>query len=237
MSTEQTCPECKVCFQPYNNRRNVIFCSYRCQVENAVRSRREVRAEAHKSFVVPCLRCGVEFSPRIGQRYCSDACRIEAKVIRDRNTRTINCAICGSPFMTTRENVKYCSQACRHAGHAKTAKKRYTPEKNSEYRQRYRQRNNMSVRQSRYKNWYGITMAEYDAIFSGQGGKCGICGCVLKPYGRQTNLDHKHDASQKIRGILCRPCNLMLGSARDNPAFLLAAINYLAAHQGLGIVT
>jgi hypothetical protein len=133
--------------------------------------------------------------------------------------------------MTTRSNVKYCSPACRHEGRAKIVKKLYDPEKERKYQQRYRQRNNMAVRQSRYKTWYGITLAEFDAIFSKQEGKCAICGCALKPYGRETHLDHKHDASTKIRGILCRNCNSGLGYFRDSPALIMQAIFYLRQFQ------
>jgi len=50
---------------------------------------------------------------------------------------------------------------------------------------------------------------------------CQICGSV-----QRLSIDHCH-ASKHIRGILCSKCNTGLGLFRDNPDFLLGAINYL----------
>jgi len=231
MTPSATCPECKMQFQPYNNRRNVIFCSYQCQVANVNRSKREKRAEAHDSFVVPCLRCGVEFIPHGPQVYCSDICKAAARRIRTVKFIPVICAACKSSFMTSRSKAKYCSPACRQEGTMKLKIARRDPAKSRETQTRYRQSNNMAVRQSRYKNWYGISLAEYDSIFSAQNGGCAICGCDLPQYGRHTHLDHKHDANQKIRGILCRGCNLGLGGFKDSPILLDAAKAYLARAQ------
>jgi len=37
--------------------------------------------------------------------------------------------------------------------------------------------------------------------------------------------------TDKIRGLLCRDCNLMLGHAQDNPDILREAANYLEANK------
>ena len=39
-------------------------------------------------------------------------------------------------------------------------------------------------------------------------------------------IDHSHTTG-KVRGVLCRECNLILGYAHDNPAILLNLIKYL----------
>lgn len=68
-----------------------------------------------------------------------------------------------------------------------------------------------------------------------QGGACGICGGSELWENHRTrrdgwHIDHDHSTG-KVRGVLCPPCNLMIGYARDNPAVLAAAINYLARSQ------
>lgn len=62
--------------------------------------------------------------------------------------------------------------------------------------------------------------------------RCEICGDELT----KRHIDHDHDCcpgsgscGNCIRGVLCPPCNLMLGQARDNVAVLAGAIEYLSA--------
>lgn len=67
------------------------------------------------------------------------------------------------------------------------------------------------------KRQFGLTLEEYDEML---GQPCGICG------GESQAVDHCHKTG-KIRGPLCRHCNLMLGHAFDDPARLRSAIKYL----------
>jgi hypothetical protein len=55
-----------------------------------------------------------------------------------------------------------------------------------------------------------------------QGKVCGIC----KTPGKPLCVDHCH-ATGKVRGLLCRDCNLGLGNYKDNPIFTRAATAYL----------
>ena len=52
---------------------------------------------------------------------------------------------------------------------------------------------------------YGITARQYDAMLARQGGVCAVCG---KPPTRcRLAVDHAHDATKRVRGLLCDPCN------------------------------
>lgn len=74
---------------------------------------------------------------------------------------------------------------------------------------------------------YGITLEEYESMVEAQNGKCLICH--FPPLeGDRLVVDHDHK-TKKIRGLLCRNCNLVLGHASDNTKILLAAIAYLEA--------
>lgn len=73
---------------------------------------------------------------------------------------------------------------------------------------------------------YGITVAERDTLFKVQGCVCAICK-TDSPDIRGWAVDHCHGTNE-VRGILCHPCNLILGNAGDNTATLAAAITYLS---------
>lgn len=83
-----------------------------------------------------------------------------------------------------------------------------------------------STREKQLRSRYGITLWGYEYLVSLQNGNCLIC---CKPFGSQhAHIDHDH-ASQRVRGLLCRKCNVLLGMARDNSNVIHAAIGYLEA--------
>lgn len=57
-----------------------------------------------------------------------------------------------------------------------------------------------------------------------EGRACAICGSNEPS---KTSVDHCH-TTKLIRGVLCCRCNRGLGFFQDDPALLMAAINYLA---------
>ena len=77
-----------------------------------------------------------------------------------------------------------------------------------------------------YKNRYGISIAEYDALFSSQNGNCKICGRSQKDQKRKLAVDHDHKTG-KVRGLLCDKCNKGLGQFEDNIELFQKAIEYL----------
>lgn len=75
---------------------------------------------------------------------------------------------------------------------------------------------------------YGLTPAGYDSLVAAHSGRCAICGTTSpgrKGSGRLL-IDHCH-ATGIVRGLLCNPCNTMLGNARDSPERLRAAAAYI----------
>ena len=75
---------------------------------------------------------------------------------------------------------------------------------------------------------YGITIDQYNEMFSKQNGCCGICGKHQsnEEMGRRLAVDHCH-TTKKVRGLLCRKCNTALGLFRDNPELIQKALSYL----------
>lgn len=74
------------------------------------------------------------------------------------------------------------------------------------------------------KRKYGITLADYLRLMDEQNHECAICADPSN--GRRLDVDHCHSTG-KVRGLLCRRCNLILGHAEDEPEVLILAASYL----------
>ncbi len=90
-------------------------------------------------------------------------------------------------------------------------------------------------RNVRLKYRYGITAAEYDAMFAAQDGKCAICkqmpeDNVRAHWGGKLCIDHCHETNT-VRGLLCNDCNLAARYAKTE-ATALAMVEYFRLHNG-----
>jgi len=76
------------------------------------------------------------------------------------------------------------------------------------------------------KRKYGLTMEAYEFLLSNQKGVCAIC--FKSEIGKFQNLavDHDHKTG-KVRGLLCRRCNLGL-SYLDNSEYMSKSTLYLS---------
>ena len=75
---------------------------------------------------------------------------------------------------------------------------------------------------------YGMTDADYEALFLAQEGKCAVCKTDTPGKGRRYfDVDHDH-ISGKVRGLLCHVCNKYVGSFEN--ARRLAVEDYLKLH-------
>lgn len=101
------------------------------------------------------------------------------------------------------------------------------PERLNAYRRQYRQRPERKAadREGHLKRKYGMTLADYEAIFEAQGGVCAICG-EPRPEERTLHVDHDHETGV-IRGLLCFRCNQAIGSLQEDHDIFQAAADYL----------
>lgn len=79
-----------------------------------------------------------------------------------------------------------------------------------------------TINQDRFKR-YGVTEKELSKLIDKQNNKCLICKQRLVV----PQVDHCHK-TKKIRGILCKHCNLGLGFFFDSKLNLFKAILYLS---------
>lgn len=101
------------------------------------------------------------------------------------------------------------------------------------YREKGRERMRAPRAKARMKAWslrkkYGFTPDEYLAFRESRGNACEICGDTRGPL----VIDHDHETG-KVRGLLCHPCNLMLGNGRDSADRLRAGVEYLEKRRTL----
>jgi hypothetical protein len=73
---------------------------------------------------------------------------------------------------------------------------------------------------------YGLTYEQWEKMRETESHSCMICGITEAEIDKKLDVDHCHN-SGKVRGILCNPCNNMIGHAKDNIAVLQAAAAYL----------
>jgi len=102
------------------------------------------------------------------------------------------------------------------------------------HKKHYRKTGAKKQRITNLKRNYGLTEDEYNAMAAGQEYKCAIC---KKPVTATPNsstayfdVDHNHETG-KVRGLLCRRCNLVLGMTHEDKLLLYATINYLDKHS------
>jgi len=75
------------------------------------------------------------------------------------------------------------------------------------------------------KKLYGISVKEKNELKEAQGNRCIICNkWFSKP--EDAHVDHDHSTG-RIRGILCRRCNRVLGFVEESKVILEKMINYL----------
>ena len=68
---------------------------------------------------------------------------------------------------------------------------------------------------NKLKSRYGITQEDYNKMFDDQQGCCKACGKHQSELKRTLDVDHCHETN-KVRGLLCNRCNLILGLCNDD---------------------
>ncbi len=108
--------------------------------------------------------------------------------------------------------------------------------KNRKYLSNNPEKNYHYGRKARLRRNYGITLSDYDAMAKAQKGKCAICRKIETARKMKQechdilSVDHCHETG-KVRALLCRRCNAILGLANDDIALLKKAARYISRHK------
>lgn len=78
------------------------------------------------------------------------------------------------------------------------------------------------IKRNRLKTRYNLTLNEVEEMKAAQHNLCAIC--LKEP--NNWHIDHDH-LTNKVRGLLCGPCNMALGLFKDNIDNMQKAIEYL----------
>lgn len=79
--------------------------------------------------------------------------------------------------------------------------------------------------ETRVRKIYGLEPGQYGELYLYQGKRCAICGRATGAT-RKLSVDHDHKTGL-VRGLLCRPCNDILGHLRDDPEAARRLVRYL----------
>ena len=105
-----------------------------------------------------------------------------------------------------------------------------TRDKRIEYTKRYsrehRKELNLRNRKRVLKKYYGLSVEDYQVKFDNQKGLCAICG---NSQIKNLVVDHNHQTG-KVRGLLCRSCNLALGNLKESLKSAEGLVKYINSH-------
>lgn len=115
--------------------------------------------------------------------------------------------MCGASIDHMRRDAKWCSLRCAHAAQ--------------------RVRLGSESKRRTHLRAYGLTLDDYTAMLTAQGGRCAICGAASSDATkRRLAVDHCHGTG-RVRGLLCGKCNIGIGQFNHDPDLLTKAIEYL----------
>ncbi len=156
-----------------------------------------------------------------------------------RHKKMVTCPTCGTVFEGTKT---YCSRQCqpKQEPTSRDACKKCGKEMPgarcrfcyAEQVREKRKNGNGTIRRAdrarNYRRKYGITIDDYDRMFQEQNGCCALCGRKDAGTNRLAHfaVDHCHETG-KIRGLLCYPCNVALGTLGDSPQSIEKVLTYL----------
>lgn len=134
-----------------------------------------------------------------------------------RTERTLRQTHCkhGHEIAIVGRNASRSCKACGKASHYR-------------WRQRYPLKSATYARKVGLLKKYGITLEQYAAMLEKRGGGCAICGGTSQR--RPLDVDHNHQ-TRVVRGLLCSPCNVLIGFAKENVERLAQAADYLRRYR------
>lgn len=164
------------------------------------------------------------------------------------------CVVCEKRFTTSIGPKLTCSSECNKANGKRLSKEWVdkNPDKvrkrSKEWRDKNLEKSRLASRKSaaitrrdnprvikhrKLKSSYGISLEDFENMLESQSHSCAICN-FLFDYTSQSkgpHVDHDHKTG-RVRMILCRFCNNLLGYADDDILVLKSAITYLDKYNG-----
>lgn len=131
------------------------------------------------------------------------------------------CMTCGEEKLATEFYVRNKKTGIRHSACKECDKKRVKLR---------HQQNPERTKNNDLKRNYGITLQEHQKMYEQQNGLCSICKSEGDGRWNKLCVDHDHKTG-RVRELLCRNCNMVLGQVGDNIGTLQNMIEYLEKHK------
>ncbi len=134
------------------------------------------------------------------------------------------CSKCG-----VEERPPYSTSLCRTCANARSRERRLQGDNREKDLEARRKQYHETGWIRRMTAKHGITIEDYKAMLGMQHNRCALCRSPNpggSPRITRFSIDHDHKTGL-VRGLLCTPCNQMLGLAQDGVALLEDAILYL----------
>jgi hypothetical protein len=90
------------------------------------------------------------------------------------------------------------------------------------YWEEHKQENMWEGRKYRYE----MDEKDFDKLLESQNGECAICECELPADKFKSDIDHNHKTG-KVRGIVCRSCNITIGMVEKKIKYIDKIIKYI----------
>lgn len=100
--------------------------------------------------------------------------------------------------------------------------------KNKEWRENNKDKVKLADKSKYIWSRYSMSIDDFQMMWTFQQGKCAneFCGKNLEETKSGYAIDHSHTTG-KVRGLLCRACNVSLGHMNDDIRKLQGLINYI----------
>jgi hypothetical protein len=121
-----------------------------------------------------------------------------------------------------KDSLQYECKSCRKVYRSKPEKIIETAQRSKKHYESHKDR----YRDRGLKKLYGISLKDYEKLYNSQEGVCKICG----NFEDRLSVDHNH-RTDKIRSLLCKNCNALLGHVDDSIQILKQAISYLEEYK------
>lgn len=137
-------------------------------------------------------------------------------------------------YLHENKNRERASRNCRICTRDRLRRyRRVNHEKVVAYDKKYYDNNREKIiaykRKHRLNSFYQITEEDFESMYKSQNGQCAIC-LIHMEFNSKIHIDHSHKTG-KVRGLLCKKCNLALGFI-ENEEFRKKAIIYLEKNNG-----
>jgi hypothetical protein len=103
------------------------------------------------------------------------------------------------------------------------------PEHRNAIKRNWNHRNPEKVAAYHRKTSYGIPAELFKEMLDKQNNSCAICRLAFEKTNRVNtpHVDHAHDGTKQIRGLLCGNCNSGIGKLGDDFSTVIKAASYL----------